>query len=423
MKRGSGLYGRTAPEGFRRLLNLLLQLAIMAVFAGQAPKASRTQALGSGTSRPSVLAESLDGTGVGPQSKATGALGDHYLMLVNTAISSMMTPEKFTAFDKSPYNGIAVAFWNAYDTSLVIPVASMDAQIAGWKKNTTKDIWPWVYINRMVARSDAENNSHSDDPYFRRLHGADLDGKAGAQADFLQNWQNSLRAARDTGAPGVVFDPEFYNYYKEYELGELARQTGKKPQETEDLLRHLGARMADIAADQYPEATLWVMATFFTRPRHTVIDGQTYYPTPAYIAEGLLDEIQKNHLHLKVLSGGEVSLGYCHPSVGTFRDAIEDRAPFFAPLLRKYQGILELGGTMTMWRDASSRTDLKNEDCAAQTVEDLEPYVELLLRSYRYNWIWASYGAGYNAFGVESASRFNAVIRKAQSQVYGDRAQ
>jgi hypothetical protein len=78
---------------------------------------------------------------------------------------------------------------------------------------------------------------------------------------------------------------------------------------------------------------------------------------------------------------------------------------------------------MTLWRDRAGQAQLRNEDCTAATVEDLEPYLELLLRSYPHNWIWASFDAGYNAFDAENSSRFNAVIRKAESRVYGVQAQ
>src|SRR5580698_6936742 len=46
-----------------------------------------------------------------------GQMPDHYLMLVNTAVASYMTEDKLRQFDKSPYDGIAVAFLHAYDTS------------------------------------------------------------------------------------------------------------------------------------------------------------------------------------------------------------------------------------------------------------------------------------------------------------------
>src|SRR5215469_11793012 len=76
-------------------------------------------------------------------------LGDHYLMLVNTAVASLMSEDKFRQFDKSPYDGLAVAFLHAYDTSAPPSTTAIDQQIASWKKITSKDIWPWVYVNRI----------------------------------------------------------------------------------------------------------------------------------------------------------------------------------------------------------------------------------------------------------------------------------
>jgi len=104
------------------------------------------------------------------------------------------------------------------------------------------------------------------------------------------------------------------SYYKEYDPTELARELGKTPQEVVNLLQRLGARMADVAAVQYPDATIWLLFTGLAPPGYKTPDNQHYYLSPAYVAMGLLDEIQKRNFSLKVLSGGEVGLGYCHSS-------------------------------------------------------------------------------------------------------------
>src|SRR5271156_6180652 len=91
---------------------------------------------------------------------------EHYLMLVNTALAEKMKPEMLRQFDKSPYDGLAVAFsWN-YDTKPAPTVADIDAQIASWRNLTKKDIWPWVYLNRIVATDDAQKNPYTTGPYF-----------------------------------------------------------------------------------------------------------------------------------------------------------------------------------------------------------------------------------------------------------------
>jgi hypothetical protein len=355
--------------------------------------------------------------------QAKKSLGDHYLLLVNTALAPQMTPAKFAEFDHSPYDGIAVAFWHAYDTAKAASPAEIDSKIAEWKKSTKKDIWPWVYINRMIGVDATEDNSYTKDPYFHRFQGADLDDKAGALSDFLLSWKNNLRAAKDSQEPGIVCDLEFYNYRKEYDIAVLAGQTGKSPHEVAESLHQVGVRMADIAAAEFPEATLWFLFTGFEYlDYYKVADGQ-HYPSPVYIAMGLLDEIQKRHFPLKVLSGGESSLGYCHESEAQFQEAIQKRAIKFAPQLQKYQGLLELAGTMTLWSEPSGKTGwVKEGACGsalAKTVEDLQPYLELLLKSFRYNWIYGAGDGSYYAFDPQSARRFNAVITKAQARVTG----
>lgn len=378
-----------------------------------------------GTPEPQIkAANAYTNSFVPPPVTEDKPLGDHYLMLVNTALAPLVTSEKLSQFDRSPYDGIAVAFWHAYDTTTVPSIVEMNSKITVWKQFTKKDIWPWVYINRVLGVGQAEANQYSNytqNPYFQRIQGADLDDKAGAMTDFLQFWRNNLRTAKDSHAPGVVVDLEFYNYHKEYDVSTLARQIGKSPQETVQRLRQLGSRLADIAGAEYPDAVLWFFFTGFAYPELSVIEKQPYYGSPVYIAMGLLDEIQSKHFHLKVLSGGETTLGYCHDSLPQFQEAIQKRDAKFAPHLQKYQGFLELAGTMTLWRDHAGITGwAKGESCwtsSASTVEDLEPYVELLLKSYRYNWIYAAAEVSYFPFQPESASRFNAVINKAKAHV------
>jgi hypothetical protein len=343
----------------------------------------------------------------------------HYLLLVNTAIARLLTPADIAEFDRSPYNGLAVAFWHAYDSSPAPTPAEMQQSIADWKKITKKDIWPWVYVNRLIGVDETEINPYTKDPYFHRFQGADLDDKAGALSDFLQYWQNTLKAAKASGVAGIFCDLEYYNYHKEYDIGEMSRRTGKTPAELVSLLKQLGARMATIAAVEYPDATLWFAFTGFGYPSFKTIAGQAYFPTPAYIAMGLLEEISAKHFHLKVISGGEGSLGYCHETLDQFRGAITKRAVTFAPQLQKYGGALELGGTLTLWSDRTAKKgEMLEGSCgnsSAATVEDLEPYLELIAENYRYNFIYASGDGGYSAFNPEIARRFNAVIAKASA--------
>jgi hypothetical protein len=178
--------------------------------------------------------------------------------------------------------------------------------------------------------------------------------------------------------------------------------------------------MADISSAEYPGASIWFLFTGFTRLERSGIDARPYALAATYIAEGLLDQIQRQHLPIRVLSGGEVGLGYCHTSIDDLRQAIEKRAAAFAPLLQKYNGTLELAGTMALWSDRSAKKSwAANGACGASsaaTVEDLIPYMELLFRTYRYNWLYGSPNGGYFAFQSASAPRFDAAITQAKER-------
>ena len=380
-----------------------------------------------GLSKPALLGASLLFLTAAPAHSQTGNrgetqvprdLGDHYLMLVNTARASQLDSLKLAQFDRSPYDGLAVSFEDAYGTSPVLPPVLMQLQITNWKRATSKTIWPWVYLNRMIGANIEEGNPLTTVPYFERFQGLDLDGRAGAQGDFLQIWRNDLQLAKATGVPGIVCDLEFYNNYKAYDVAELARMTSKTQDEILSQLHRLGAKMAESAAREYPGATLWFLFTGFTRPAPKAIGGKQYDLAATYIVEGLLDEIQRDHLALHVLSGGEVGLGYCHASIDDLRQAIEKRASLFAPILKKYGGILELAGTMTLWSERAAKKNwVANGSCGASsaaTVEDLVPYIEVLFRSYRYNWIYGSPNGAYFAFQATSAPRFDAAIARAK---------
>jgi hypothetical protein len=383
-------------------------MIILALLCGvDPPSGAALQATSSANSSETILV----------QWEATSVAAAHYLLLVNTAIARLLTPADIAEFDHSPYNGLAVAFWHAYDSSPVPTATEMGKSLADWRKITHKDIWPWVYVNRLIGVDETEVNPYTKDPYFHRFQGADLDDKAGALSDFLQYWQNTLKAAKTSGAPGIFCDLEYYNYHKEYDIGEMSRRTGKNPAALVSLLKQLGARMATTASAEYPDATLWFAFTGFGYPNFKIVEGQAYYPTPAYIAMGLLDEISAQHLRLKIISGGEGSLGYCHESLDQFRGVIAKRAANFAPQLQKYGGALELGGTLTLWSDRGAKKGEMLEgacgNSSAATVGDFEPYLELIAETYRYNFIYASGDGGYTAFKPEIARRFNAVIAKA----------
>jgi hypothetical protein len=356
-----------------------------------------------------------------PANTTTGqaALSKSYLMLVAGNRANTLTPEQLRLFSESPYDGLAVRFLTQYDSTPPPSVEEMTAKLQELKKTNGKDYWPWVFLNRMVGKDPEFDSPYGRDPYFARTRGLDLEGKSGGQKDFLQIWRNSMRAARQAGMPGMVADFELYLNYKAYEPALLAKQVGKPVGETLQLLKQLGMQLADTAAQEYPNGTLWFLFTDLGQLGWKTEGDTKFYPTPAYVVLGLLEQIRLKHYGLHVISGGEVGLEYCSFNVEHLKRKIDGRTRDFAPHLQKYPGALELAGTMILWPDRISKTDFMAEGpCGkseAATVEEQEPYLELLFRTYPYNWIYGTHNSGYDPFNPATASRFNATILRAKA--------
>jgi len=344
---------------------------------------------------------------------------EDYLLLVNGNRANQLTPAQLTVYQESPYDGLAVRFLTQYDTAPPPTAEEMTATLSRLKQSGDKDYWPWVSLNRMVGKDPESDSSYAHDPYFARTRGMDLENTTGAKRDFLQLWRNTLRAAKQSKAPGMIVDMELYVNYKAYEPTALAQQIGKSVDLTIAMLQAFGVELADAAAQEFPNAQLWFFFTDLGELGWKTEGGVKYYPTPGYIALGLLDRIREKHYGLRVISGGEVSLGYCTFSVEHLQRRMETRSKDFSPHLEKYGDALALGGTMILWPNRAAKTDFVGAGtCAksdAATVEEQEPYLELLFKTYRYNWIYGTHNSGYDPFNAGTAARFNAVIRKAKA--------
>lgn len=346
-----------------------------------------------------------------------------YLMLVTFLVHgfSSLTPAMVSEFQKSPYRGIAVPIHDHMNPGPVPSLASFDSDVARLKSVTSKDLWPWVFTNMLIGVVRRDTRAYAQDETTLRIQGWDLDNQAGARERFLQWWRLSFQLAKQLGAPGAVADLEPYNNYASGTLPELAREIGRSPDETVRLLEALGGRMADIAATELPGAKIFYLTTNLQNPRVAAVGGKWYYGSETYIVIGTLERIRQARLDLTVISGNESGLGYCSDSLDDLRGRIQSVRSNMSHFLSSNAGHLVEAGTMTLWADASLKGDwLASGPCAANpagNVEELEPYIQELLRSYQYVWIYAASPkyTGYQPFDPDIAPRFNVVLRHALS--------
>ncbi len=135
------------------------------------------------------------------------------------------------------------------------------------KKATTKDIWPWVYLTRMIGVSEADANAAT-----RMFHtsgdfrGLDLENKAGARerlsgqlAERLSLSAPETRTFRGETSAISSFTIIWLSVRSHVEL--RAHDGTLDARNADALEGNLGARMADAAASEYPGATLWFLFT------------------------------------------------------------------------------------------------------------------------------------------------------------------
>lgn len=336
-----------------------------------------------------------------------------YLLLV-----SFYTPAfvdfgrgNMNAIESSPYNGAASPFVAPYHTGAVeTPVE----RVVGL--GPKKDVWPMVFFNRFIGNEPGvlSHSPLAESAYFRRIRGMDLFNESGALRDFYDIWRFSLSSAARLKVPGIIVDAEAYNNYSVYSLSYLASRTGKTEKELEVRLRGIGRELARITADESPDAVLWFLFTELDRPARTRgLFSDVEYRSVTYIVLGMLEEAKEKGYRFKIVSGGEVSIGYCNRNLETLKKKIELREQRFAPIKALYPN-LKLGGTIAPWKDRGSRQGwMTRGDCATSEFEGIEDFakaVGLLKQSYDYVWIYAASAAGYDPYDKGAYTVYNRAV-------------
>jgi len=351
-----------------------------------------------------------------------------YLKLITFSTVRMMRDdiEGMAVLNESAYAGVAVPFVGSYNTD---PVPDYDALRPTLQKvrDTLKvDPWPWVALNRMIgASADRKGNadSHANDiNYFRAIKGLDLGNEAGARADFLKFWRHAVRAAREWKSPGVMIDLEAYNDYRAYSTAWVAETRGESIEETIHKCESLGADLAKIVAEEYPQCIVWSL--FSRLEKSYVVAGQQgkIYTTPSYITLGILKHAKKHGIPLKYLCGGETTPGYCNKTLAGMKERIAKRDDDVGPFLEQFPDRLFLAGTISPFHDysiAKSFIQKGYKDSDFKTIDDFEPMFKALFDAYDYLWIYASGAAKTRPYTPENSKLYSAVLKRALDRSAG----
>jgi hypothetical protein len=323
-----------------------------------------------------------------------------YWLLVTFAASGK--PDEMSILKDTTFEGIAIQIVTAYDTAPAPKTDAVVERLGALKNAGRRDIWPWVFVNR-IAKMDV-----SPDGTARQL--------------FLDDWRVALQAARRIGSPGVVLDLEFYsNPGLAYAISRFAAQTGTSAAEAARRLEALGHEMVSIAATEFPNVRIWVLTSGLATADDERVGGQSFFQPRAHIVLGLLQELERTRGAATVIDGGEDTLGYCHANLAQLRQTIDQRPQKEARVLGPYRHWLAFAGTISPWTEAANKKGwLAEGECGsaqANRAEDFLPYLQLLDRTYAFNWMYAAPVGGYQPFNREVSARFDSILRQARGRV------
>jgi len=332
------------------------------------------------------------------------------------------TPEKFAVINDTPYAGVAVALVGGYDAGPVPEYASYADQMAMLKQTCRYHIWPWVFSNRIVGRSD-EGATHQSvkgpgPEYFRKIKCLDLDDEAGALSDMLKTWRHAVRMAKELGSPGIVIDLEAYNNYRTYGVQYVARERGETMGQVARAAEAIGEALGKIVQEEYPECIVW---SLFSHLKPVGLAASDYegsiYPVPGHMTLGFLRYCKENQVPAKYLCGGEVEVGYYNANVEALKKRIRARDAARAEILGRFPKHFFLAGTISPYHDYKILTDWiqrsAGDDPELKTIEDFGPMFETLFDAYDWVWIYASSAGKTQPYAPKNAQAYGKVLEAA----------
>jgi hypothetical protein len=347
--------------------------------------------------------------------------------------------ELIKVFNDSPYDGISLNLLDIYSGQPVIDEATLMEKAKKLKAISKVDIWPRINVNRIYQRKEnhcyntkVDNDAAEKIPatgypvwkarrestnYFTKIKGVDICNGTGALDDFYDMWRKGLKFSKFMDS-GIVLDFEDYNSgYIGYKVFEIARVQNKPVDEVIKHLIKMGVRIADIVNEEYPDVV--IITFFFNFSKIKYVEGKAYYPAYAYIAQGILMRAKEKNIPLTIVEGGETEIHYVNRTVAGLKHNILRRRFYYAPWLKRFPE-LKLGGTITLWDDASKVCAWTKTDAGTpnpfQSLNDFVPFLRELFQNYDYVWFYQPMCVDYKPFSmknIEYSRKFHEKLDKA----------
>ncbi len=339
-----------------------------------------------------------------------------YLLVISwySATSlDQITKEWLEKVNSSPFDGIG-AMLNLGRRAAQAPDDDkyLD-RIKKLSRYTKKDIWPWIFLNRIIGGAGLTKRkvhllmTDNEQAHFSSIKGMDLYDEQGALTAFKGLFRQALKVARAFGSPGIIIDHEAYNNPNSKRINYLQKVQGKTGTEITGRLEQIGRELAIMVNDEYPEATLWFLAI---EPNSAC----------GCIVHGILEEATRSKMKLKVVEGGERTVGYVHKTLPELENAMSRQRETLDQWRKQYPDKLILAGTTALIDDPENlgpRFKRRYEGSRIKSVEDMAPFLKVLFTNYRYIWIYAARQAHYDPFDATASKKYNQVINNKLSDM------
>ena len=338
-----------------------------------------------------------------------------YLALFTFQKPLFTEPAEFqmAQLNASPYDGVAVWFQDAY--ALNSPqFDTVLARAKALRRLSRKDLWFVSFVNRVVQPKHTATRPPAVPPQGQATSdwGVDLDNSTGALADFLLKWRWNLRLAKAVSSPGICLDPEFYNDYNIERIRPLAVLRKDTEDGVKERLRAIGSQMADIVAQEYPNATIWTLATRFPQPSWAGGDDWRTERVGGFLIAGLLERARQAHTPLKLVEGGEELVRYLPGTVANLLISLGRQQDFLAPWRARYPALVP-GGTVAPWIQIGGRPEWMSAVREPDSIDAFEPLFRLLMQKRAFVWIYAADYA-YDVWNDEVSTKVNLVLSQAR---------
>lgn len=345
-----------------------------------------------------------------------------YLLLV---AFSMFSAEKFSQrvpehLAAGPFDGVSVAYVNAYHADDV-DHNQIHRQLSDIAKQTNKDVWPIVFLNRIIGSGDLDPSSKRflEKRRFSDINGMELKDGSYALTQYIEILSNSVRFALEKNS-GIVIDIEPYNSKDAYDVRQLAKQLELSEHEVIALLSDLGRQMAKVVSHEKrlaSQSNLKIMLLFSgLTTKKKMKDGVFLKRSVTYVVEGLLAQLSENDEDIEVISGGELSIGYCPKNIDTFKARESKRKKRMEAYQNKYE-FLGTSAPLVLWENKSKTEGWLNQgNCKNSEISsfgELETLAGNVFSTYPIVWVYGTGNSDYKPLMFnETTKAVNETITK-----------